>query len=60
MAAVTLTSNPGAANAFTLTTAIANAPALPWIYTVDFEDSWCLFQRQTVLSLEKPRLYGMS
>ncbi|UAJ73308.1 Ig-like domain-containing protein [Synechocystis sp. PCC 7339] len=36
--AVILTSNPGAANAFTLTTAITSGPALPWIYTVDFAD----------------------
>ncbi|MBE9204852.1 DUF4347 domain-containing protein, partial [Synechocystis salina LEGE 06099] len=37
--AVTLTSNPGATNAFTLTTAITNGSALPWVYTVDFDDS---------------------
>ncbi|TNI61665.1 hypothetical protein CF121_09745, partial [Aeromonas media] len=39
--AVTLTSNPGAANAFTITTGTNNGAdvGVPWIYTVDFNDS---------------------
>ncbi|MBD2654614.1 DUF4347 domain-containing protein, partial [Synechocystis sp. FACHB-383] len=37
--AATLTSNPGATNAFTLTAGITNISPQPWIYTVDFNNN---------------------